>query len=279
MRVALLANPESGDGEGTEVDRLLASRGVDVEVFELDRCDAAVDTSPDRIAVAGGDGSIACAAEAAGRAGVPLAVIPVGTANDFARAVGIPQEPEPAIELAVDGSRTRRLDLGMAGEDRPFVNAVSAGLSPAAARNAHGLKGLLGPLAYAVGALRAGLTTAPVRCEVRCDGETLFSGNAWQVTVGLTGAFGGGAEVDADPRDGLLDVVVIEARSRLRLIAHAYGMRAGSIEGQRGVVTGSGREVEVVTHGGTGFNVDGELVEAERLRLSLRQRAYDVVVG
>ena len=278
MRVALLANPESGDGEGTQVDRLLAGRGVDVKVFDLDRCDAAIETSPDRIAVAGGDGSIACAAEAAGRAGVPLAVIPVGTANDFARAVGIPQEPGPAIELAVDGSRTRRLDLGLAGE-RPFVNAVSAGLSPDAARNAHGLKRLLGPFAYAAGAVRAGLTTAPVRCEVRCDGETLFSGRAWQVTVGLTGAFGGGAEVEADPRDGLLDVVVIEAGSRLRLIAHAYGMRVGSIEDQQGVVTGSGREVEVVTAGGTGFNVDGELVEAERLRLSLRPRAYDVVVG
>ena len=292
MRVALLANPESGGGEGTQVDRLLAGRGVDVQVFDLDSCDAAIETAPDRIAVAGGDGSIACAAEAAGRAGVPLAVIPVGTANDFARAVGIPQEPEPAIELAVDGSRIRRLDLGIAesgastaarlgyaSHERPFVNAVSAGLSPDAARNAHGLKRLLGPLAYAVGALRAGLTTAPIRCEVRCDGETLFSGRAWQVTVGLTGAFGGGAEVEADPRDGLLDVVVIEAGSRLRLIAHAYGMRLGSIEEQQGVVTGSGREVEVVTAGGTGFNVDGELVEAERLRLSLRPRAYDVVVG
>jgi diacylglycerol kinase family enzyme len=138
---------------------------------------------------------------------------------------------------------------------------------------------MLGPFAYAIGALRAGLATAPIDCEVRCDGERLFSGRAWQVTVGLTGAFGGGAEVDADPRDGLLDVVVIEARSRLRLLAHAYGMRAGSVEDQRGVVTGSGREIEVITDGRAGFNIDGELVEAKRLRLSLRPRAFDVVVG
>jgi diacylglycerol kinase family enzyme len=114
---------------------------------------------------------------------------------------------------------------------------------------------------------------------VHCDGDQLFAGPAWQVTVACTGAFGGGAEVDADPHDGILDVVVVEATSRARLVVHAYGLRAGRIEGQRGVVTGSGRTVDVDTDGRTGFNIDGELVEAERLRLSVEPRAFEVVVG
>ena len=112
---------------------------------------------PERIVVAGGDGSIGCAAGAAGGAAVPLGVVPVGTANDFARALGLPDDLDEAVELAATGARTRRLDLGAAGE-RPFVNAASAGLSPVAAGEAHGLKSALGPLAYAVGALRAGLS-------------------------------------------------------------------------------------------------------------------------
>jgi diacylglycerol kinase (ATP) len=119
--------------------------------------------------------------------------------------------------------------------ERPFVNAASAGLSPVAAGKAHGLKRLLGPVAYAVGALHAGLGAHPVRCRVSGDGERVFDGRAWQVIVAVTGAFGGGAGIDADPHDGELDVVVIEASSRARLIVHAYGLRAWRVEAQRGV--------------------------------------------
>jgi diacylglycerol kinase (ATP) len=279
MRIALLANPESGAGGANDVGRLLADRGAQVERFELDDCDAAAASAPDRIVVAGGDGSVACVAEVAGRADIPLAVVPVGTANDFARALDLPRDPIRAVTLAIDGTRSRRLDLGSVDGDRPFVNAVSTGLSPVAARKAHGLKRALGPLAYAVGALRAGLSAQPVDCSVRCEGDMLFSGEAWQVTVGLTGAFGGGAEVAADPRDGILDVVAVEAGSRPRLIAHAYGMRAGRVERQRGVISGRGSEIEIETDGRTGFNIDGEIVAARSLRLSVLPRAFEVVTG
>jgi len=276
--IALLANPDSGSGEAEEVERLLARTGRELRRFALDQCDAAVAARPERIVVAGGDGSIGCAAEAAARASVPLGVVPVGTANDFARALELPSELEPATELAATGSRTARLDLGLAGE-RPFVNAASAGLSPVAARNAHGLKPALGPLAYAVGAVRAGLRAQPVACAARVDGETAFAGRAWQVIVGLTGAFGGGADVEADPADGRLDLVVIEARSRARLILHAHGLRAGRVEDQEGVLSRTGDRIAVETDGAAGFNVDGELVETARVEFSVRPGAFEVVVG
>jgi diacylglycerol kinase (ATP) len=276
--IALLANPESGSGEADRAERLLRDRGAAVRRFGLDEAGAAVTSHPQRVVVAGGDGSIGCGAEIAARAGVPLAVVPVGTANDFARAMKIPLDAAEASELAVRGSRTETLDLG-AFDGRAFVNAASAGLSPVAARKAHGLKRMLGPLAYAVGALRAGLTAEPLRCRVRCDDAELFGGRAWQVTVACTGAFGGGARVEADPRDGVLDVVVIEATSRARLAMHAYGVRAGRIEGHAGVVTGSGREVEVDTGRPTDFNVDGEIVDAAEIRCTVQARAFEVVVG
>lgn len=276
--MALLANPDSGSGEAEAISDMLAKGGAEVGVFALDECDHALATGPERIVVAGGDGSIGRAAEAAGRAGVPLAVVPVGTANDFARALGIPQDIERAVALAVAGTSTRMLDLGWIGE-RPFVNVASAGLSPVAARNADGLKRRIGPLAYAAGAARAGLTADPIECRVRCDGEDLYEGRAWQVTVACSGGFGGGAELESDPQDGILDLVVIEARSRARLVLHAYGMRSGRVEGQRGVLNGSGREIEVRAGGGAGFNVDGEIVETGRLRATIEPRAFELVVG
>jgi diacylglycerol kinase (ATP) len=276
--IALLANPDSGSGEAGEVERMLRERGLDVTRFDLDHTDDAAATAPQRIVVAGGDGSVGCAAAAAAEAGVPLGVVAVGTANDFARALELPDDVDEAVALAADGARTECLDLGRAGE-RPFVNAASAGLSPVAARKARGLKAALGPLAYTVGALRAGLFADPIAARVEADGELVFDGQAWQVIVGLTGAFGGGAEVDAHPADGLLDVVVIEARSRARLVAHGYGLRAGRVEQQDGAITASGRRIEVATDGDSGFNVDGELVETAALAFVAEPRAYEVVVG
>lgn len=249
-----------------------------MRTFGLEERDEAVAWRPQRLVVAGGDGSVGVAAEAAARAGVPLAVVPVGTANDFARALELPLDPTEACRLAVHGEKTRLLELAWI-EDRPFVNLASAGLSPVAADKAQGLKRVLGALAYPVGALRAGLGADPVACRVSCDGRPLFEGSAWQVSVAVTGAFGGGAGVEADPSDGVFDVVVIEAGSRARLVLHAYGLRMQKVESQRGVHKARGRNVEVRTDGQTGFNVDGERVDLDRARFRIRQGAFALVHG
>src|SRR5919202_590514 len=91
---------------------------------DLERLEA---SGPDRIAVAGGDGTIGPVAAIAGRLDVPLAVIPAGTANDFARANGLPADPVEAAALAARGTALRRLELGRLADGRPFVNVASAG--------------------------------------------------------------------------------------------------------------------------------------------------------
>lgn len=276
--IALLANPDSGQGEAEEVAGAMRELGATVSVFALDEVDAAVEAGPRRLVVAGGDGSLGCVAAPAARAGIPLAVVPTGTANDFARALEIPLDMEDAVRLAVRGTGTRRLDLARMGK-RPFLNVASLGLSPAAAEHASGLKAKLGALAYAVGALRAGIEADAIECGVRCDGEELFAGEAWQVSVACTGAFGGGSSVEADPTDGRLDVVVIEAEARSRLVRHAYGLRAGEVEEQPGVHSRRCRVAEVELPGPTGFNVDGELVEAGSARFTVEPGAVEVVVS
>src|SRR5688572_20214843 len=109
--IALLANPESGSGDARAVPDLLRGHGAEVRSFGLEESEDAVAWEPERIVVAGGDGSIGCAAEAASRARVPLAVVPAGTANDFARAHGLPLDVAEACRLAVEGEDARRLEL------------------------------------------------------------------------------------------------------------------------------------------------------------------------
>jgi diacylglycerol kinase (ATP) len=277
-RVALLANPGSGSGDAERVEDELRELGAQVSGFPLDEWEAAVEAGAERIVVAGGDGSIGCAAAAASRAGIPLGVVAVGTANDFARALELPDDLAEACRLAIEGERTQLLELGRMGE-RPFVNVASLGLAPAAARRAKGMKRFLGAAAYAIGAVRAGVSASPVACTVRCDGTELFAGDAWQATVACTGAFGGGADVVADPRDGYLNVVVVEATSRATLVVRAYGLRVGSLESQRGVRSCQAQRVDVDVPEGTSYNVDGEVVEAGPTLFTVRANAFDVVVG
>jgi diacylglycerol kinase (ATP) len=281
--VVLLANPESGTGDAAGVESLVRAHAEGVRSFTLDQLEEAARVDAERYVVAGGDGSIGCVAKLAADSGVPLGVVPVGTANDFARFLGLPLDSSEAAVLAAEGDVTRRLDLAHARGpeigDRPFLNAASVGLSPVAARKAHGLKRVLGSPAYALGAVRAGLTARPLPCVVRADGRRAWNGKAWQVTVASTGAFGGGAEVEADPGDGRLDAIVIEAGSRPALILRAYGLRAGTVTSQRGVHRSTVATIELDVPPGTPYNIDGELVTGGPARFEVERQVVPVVMG
>jgi diacylglycerol kinase (ATP) len=276
VRIALAANRDSGGGLDP-APLAAAMRGAHVEVLGIDELDRVAGLQPDRVAVAGGDGTIGPVAELAGRLGVPLAVIPAGTANDFARAHGLPTDRRRAAELAVTGTATEPLELGRLASGRPFVNVASAGLASVAARRAKPLKPRLGPLAYAVGAARAAVSTGPLHVTVRADGEQIHAGDAWQTIVAVSGAFGGGSGVgEADPGDGVLDVVVLPAGSRAGLARRAWGLRTHTIAEQRGVVHARGHVIEV--DGAGEINVDGEIAPGGLERVIVEPDAFRLVV-
>jgi diacylglycerol kinase (ATP) len=255
-----VANPRSGTCDPDAVAAELRALGARVEQFEVGDAERAAAAGCDRLAVAGGDGSIAPAAAAAGAARIPLAVIPAGTANDFARRMGLPAKLEPACRLAVEGEHTRDMELGWMDE-RPFVNVASAGLPGPAAIKAKRWKKPLGPLSYAAGALAAGVSASAVRVKVECDGQPVFDGDAWQVTVAASGAFGAGSSIaEADPHDGALEVVAVAAGPRPGLVAVAYRLRSGRLAGHRRARRQRCASAVVRVPDGSDWNVDGEIV-------------------
>ena len=285
MRVALVANPDSGRGVAArQVAERLRGLGADVVLcergWEGDERERALASDAERVIAAGGDGIIGPCALLAGELGVPLAVVPVGTANDFARHHDLPRDLEGACRLAIDGGRTQGYEIAYMGE-RPFVNAASAGLSPVAARRAKPLKKAMGALAYAAGAAYAGFTAQPLPITAEVDGHGVARGRAWQVIVACTGAFGAGSNVeDADAGDGLLDIVAIPAGSRRRLPRMAWALRRGDIARRPGVVHARGNEITLDVASGAEFNVDGEVVPAGagKVRFTVRADAYQLVV-
>jgi YegS/Rv2252/BmrU family lipid kinase len=212
-----------------EALRLLRGRFGRVPVYpasdpgDTETLTAELAAEVDVLVVFGGDGTVHEVANGLPLAGDdPLvALLPGGTGNDLARAIGIPPDPvAAAAELA--GARPRPLDLLECGPRRA-ANGVNAGFAAAAADTlSRPLKKALGPAAYVVGGLRAGARppTWPARVEV--DGRVV-SGDALAVVVGNGGSFGGGRWLipDADVGDGLLDVLFVPAdASKAKLARH-----------------------------------------------------------
>ena len=176
----------------------------------------------DVLMVFGGDGTVHEVANGLPvPAGPVVALLPGGTGNDLARAIGIPPDPvAAATELA--GARPRSLDLLDCGPRRA-ANGVNAGFAAAATEVlSPRVKRLLGPAAYLAGGVRAGVNppTWPARVEV--DGRVV-EGEALAVVVGNGGSFGGGRWLipEADVGDGLLDVLVVPAdTSKAELARH-----------------------------------------------------------
>jgi YegS/Rv2252/BmrU family lipid kinase len=177
----------------------------------------------DVLVVFGGDGTVHEVAN-----GLPLpgrgplvALLPAGTGNDLARAIGMPPDPVAAAAELAD-ARPRALDLLDCGPRRA-ANGINAGFAAAATDVLpRRVKKALGPAAYLVGGVRAGINppTWPARVEI--DGRVV-EGEALAVVVGNGGSFGGGRWLipDADVGDGLLDVLVVPAAvSKAKLARH-----------------------------------------------------------
>jgi YegS/Rv2252/BmrU family lipid kinase len=182
----------------------------------------------DLLLVFGGDGTVHEVVNGlplpVGQDGPVVGLLPAGTGNDLARALGLPPQPVAAARALLDG-RPRPVDLLDTGS-RLAANGINAGFAAAATEVlSRRAKRALGPAAYAVGGLRAGLRppTWPARVEV--DGRVV-DGEALAVVVGNGGSFGGGQWLlpDADLGDGLLDVLVVPAATSKARLARALAM-------------------------------------------------------
>jgi undecaprenyl-diphosphatase len=161
------------------------------------------------LGVAGGDGSVAAAAAVALEHGLPLAVIPAGTLNHFARDVGVATVPE-AVEAVVRGEAVR-VDVAEVN-GTPFLNTASIGSYPEMVRRRDRLKGRMGRwAALTVAAAQVLRHGSPVEFEVngrRITAWILFVGNGCYVPRGLSPAWRPRLE------DGVLDVQYLRADLR-----------------------------------------------------------------
>lgn len=288
----VVLNPESGSGShGTAVRRhadelgyTVVETGTDGDAVALSA--AAADRGADTLVAAGGDGTVnevvrgIDSADAFDR--VTLGVVPVGTGNNFAKQLAIP-DLDSAFDAVECGER-RRLDLGRAN-GHLFVNSCVAGLTAdSSSRTSSAMKQRLGVLAYVVTTLRTVSDFESLRLTVAIDGrersEPAWTGDALSVLIGNARQFGPSRHGPADAEDGLFDVAVIEDVPVLSLMSDAVVERLlGRDSAYITRFQTSSLSVEVHDPSSVRFSLDGEIIQERRLTFENVPQTLSVAVG
>ena len=231
-----------------------------------------------RVVIGGGDGTLNAAAPGLLVTGLPLGIIPLGTANDLARTLGIPTDLAAAAQVVAAG-RTQRIDLGEVN-GHPFFNVASIGfgvdLTRALTRDA---KKRWGTLGYVIAGLRALSRLKPFDAEIVEDGVTHHSRSV-HVAVGNGRHYGGGMIVSehAAINDGRLDLYSLEVQSFWGLLRIAPALRSGRHHAWAEIRTHSGQAIEVHTRRRRSVNTDGEITSHTPAFFRVLRHALEVYV-
>jgi diacylglycerol kinase (ATP) len=241
--VAVLVNPAAGGGRGANVARRavtrLRERGLDVDQLAgTDACHAAALArdavhSADVLAIVGGDGMISIALQVLAGTDVPLGIVPAGSGNDHARAYGIARRsPEKAADVIADG-HWRTADVGRIvaadGETCYFGTVMAAGFDSLVNDRANRMRRPRGRMRYNLAAIAELANLRPMPFRVELDDEH-FNQDLLLAAVGNAPSYGGGMRIcpEADPADGLLDVTVVRAMPRRRVLRFFPSVYAGT---------------------------------------------------
>jgi diacylglycerol kinase (ATP) len=235
----------------------------------------------DVVVAAGGDGTINEVVNglSAVGTGTALGVVPLGTANDFAAGLGLPEELEAALRLAAMGA-VRSVDVARVNR-RCFINVSTGGFGAEATRSAsRRWKRWLGRLTYLARGVRLLTSYEPVRGRIRSNGQLLYDGTFVFFAVGNARRTGGGTPLTplADHGDGKLDLLVVHGGTRLDFLALLPELRAGTHVGNPDVSYFRADEFEVRTRGPIAVNADGEAVAGRRFRYDLLPRRLPLVL-
>ena len=291
--MVVVANPTAGRGKAGRriglADTMLRELRVEHEVrvagssHDMESiCRDAAEQGADIVAVIGGDGTVSCAANGLAGTGAALAVLPAGTGNDFAGAIGA-RPFRTAVRLLAD-PKTASVDLArvQAGAvERCFVNIAGAGFDSEVTETANAMTINLGGAGTYVAALVKTLSRfTPARYELTVDGEA-FMLDAMLVVVGSGLSYGGGMKVlpDASLVDGVLDVCIVEALSKGAFLRAFPKVFMGKHTDHPNVRMMRATEVTVEANRGMQVYADGERVGALPASFEVMPGALEVVVG
>lgn len=271
--IALLVNPHAGRRraavQAVRLKEALRESGARVHVYtghsaadSRRMARLAASDRPDALVAVGGDGLVHQALQAVVGTEVPLGVVPTGTGNDIARAFGQPRGPVRDLAEAILRRRVRPADAVRVrladGTHRYFLSVLACGFDARVAERVNGFRYRIGRAGYVAGLLAELRSFQPVDFDIDVDGRRIAE-PGMLVAVGNTDAYGGGMRVcpDAEPDDGLLDVVFVRQTSPGRFLRVFPRVFNGSHTGLEEVVVERGRTATIRGAAGAVY-ADGE---------------------
>ncbi|WP_300682051.1 YegS/Rv2252/BmrU family lipid kinase [Nocardioides sp.] len=285
---ALLPGPHSGRRHRPEavgiVAEALGGAGIATTVVQgVDAADttarlrATVESGIDGVVVLGGDGMVNIAIQVLAESDVPLGIIPMGTGNDTARALGLPLKSIADAAAVVAAGRTRTIDLARSGE-RYFATVMAAGFDAAVNERANQMRWPRGQSRYSLAIVAVLAKFRPIPYTLELDGVTRRV-DAMLVSIGNADSMGGGLKVThgADLADGLLDVVLFTAVPRRELVRNYPKLYTGGHVTHPAYERHRVRRVTVAAPGVVAF-ADGERFGALPLTVEVAPAALRVFV-
>src|SRR3954471_23227314 len=237
----------------------------------------AADRGTDVVIACGGDGTLNEVVNGLDGRDIPLGVVPLGTANDFARQTGIPEDADHAMDVILRRKPVRIDTASMNG--RRFLNVSTGGMgAEATAETPADFKASLGPLAYAITAVRKLAGSSEARRASFASAGFSLDTEFLAFAVGSARVTGGGTIMtpDASVTDGLLDLCVIEAMSRRDFATVSMSVRRGEHLGLPGVHYAQLPWLKVTGAEPLTVNLDGESLQAQVC--DYRARRADLLV-
>ena len=285
-RAVLVVNTRSRHGARaySEAKRLLVEAGLVLDaaypVREADRLHEIVreEIAKGRkfIILGGGDGTISSVVDHFAYASVVFGVLPLGTANSFARTLGIPLDLAGAIDVLVNG-KVANIDLAKINEDY-FANGSSIGMPALIGRaTPHSLKKWLGRGAYGLVAAYKFIRFVPFRCIVTVNGQQT-SFQAFDVLI-ASGGYQGGVLVarEADPRDGKIVIRILKGPSKWALAKKWARIALGVPFGPSDLEVIRVLELTIDTVPQQYVAVDGEVIAQTPIRVSVAREALHLM--
>ena len=232
----------------------------------------------DLVIVAGGDGTLNAAVDALVETQLTLGILPLGTANDLARTLGIPNSLPDACKIIANGE-VRRIDLGLVN-GKHFFNVASCGLSVKITQKlTKKAKRRWGILAYLITALQVIWESRPFSAEIRINDQSIRVKTV-QIAVGNGRYYGGGMAVvpDATIDDQRLDLYSLEIERWWQIIPLLPAIRQGRHIHSRSVRALGGQEIEIYTRKPRPINTDGEITTYTPAHFRVIPNALSVLV-
>jgi diacylglycerol kinase (ATP) len=277
-----IVNPSAGRGRGAKLSRALpaeiAARGLRARVVRSAAPKDAIRLAREAAAEAplvvavGGDGTASEVVQGIAGTGATLALVPIGSGNDLALALGIPKNVRAALDVAV-GESSRRIDLGRF-DDGWFANSLGLGFEAQVTIESRRVRRLRGFSIYLFALAKALRRLHCADLVVNADGRRI-AGRQLLVCIGNGPRVGGGFLLtpQADPADGWFDVCVVSALGRREILTTLPRALNGSHLDHPSVTMLRARSLEIESADGFPFHADGEVIDVRRRKLTIELHA------